>query len=124
MESTSRVIETIVLEKHVLGERNGKPVIQAQFTRTFSDRRNPSRIVGILTQMCLCDDAYLNEMAEGDTLPSVCNSHERTQEFTLVQGNGVHVPIGRISYNKARRMSENQTTFFGRIRNWVLLHGL
>jgi hypothetical protein len=76
-------------------------------------------IVGILIHTCLCDDAYLNEMAKGDVLPGVCNSRESHQEFFLVQGNRAYVPLGPMSYNKARRMAENQTTFFGRIRNWV-----
>ena len=121
MKSTSRVIETTALEKTCLWQEKGKDVVQAKITRTFSYRGNTGVIVGILIHTCLCNDAYLNEMAEGDVLPGVCNPRESHQEFFLVQWNRVHVPLGSVSYNKARRMAENQTTFFGRIRNWITI---
>lgn len=118
MESTSRVVETTTLEKHVIYKENGKDVVWAKVTRTFTDRKNPAKVVGELVNTFLCDDCYLEGMAEGDFLPVVTKEREMNQSFWLFR-DGAGFYYGQVSYHKARRISERETSPWGRLQNRV-----
>lgn len=106
--------ETVTLVKH---PREGG--ITAEVTRVFTDRN--SKVLGTLVQLTDCEDAYLEQMAEGDNLPVVRNSKATLSFFLLPHGDHYSL-FSDFSYQKAKKVALRQTSIWGRSRNrWLPL---
>ena len=113
MKRKPTVLETVTLDKSDTGG-----IVIANVIRSFYAEEEPSRVLGQLYQTTVCKDCYLEEMADGDLIPVVQNGGETTQRFYTFSDEGSRrVYWGNVSYNKARKLSERETSFLGKIIN-------
>lgn len=113
-----RITEKITLYKETHLSETGEKYIYATIARSFYSVGNPDLMVGQLLQDLKCSDCYLSEMGDGDCLPVVSQGRDHRQIFSLFDGDGYEVfRTKEVSYHMAKKLSERQTTFLGRIRN-------
>ena len=96
--------------------------MRAKVTYTFLDHKNSMKVVGLLEVTCICDDIYLEEMSDGDMIPVVRNAEFEEQNFFLIRGQHTYW-MGSLSFHKALRVSQKETTLIGKLRNWAALLG-
>lgn len=105
--------ETVTLVKH---PREGG--ITAEFTRVFKDVN--SKVLGTLVQLTDCDDAYVEQMPDGDSLPVVRNGKATLSFFLLPHGGNRYTMFSDFSYGKAKKVAMRQTSVWGKLRNrWL-----
>ena len=98
----SALEETVTLAKHPRGGG-----ITAEFTRVFTDRN--LKVLGTLVQLTDCEDAHLEQMPEGDSLPVVRNGKETLSFFLLPHGDRYSL-FSHFSYEKAKKVALRQTS--------------
>lgn len=113
------LIETVTLDKREIEDSSDRAKTFAIIRRSFADEKTPGKVVGELLQTVVCEDCYLETYYDGSTTPVVRNCRESIQTFHSYDRNGEPSFWGSVPWNKARRISERQTSLFGSLVNRV-----